>query len=180
MKQINKIKGFESIKDYYYITTCGKIISTNGKTKILKGRLKKNGYEFIGLSVVDGKQKKIYVHRLVASAFISNIENKPEVNHKNEIKTHNYVQNLEWVTKKENLNYGTRKQRQIESLKGKYIGEKNPMSKPMKYYETKPTQRSHFKTTCKNQGWNFEDFIEIDSGEKIGTHRKYYYIYKHI
>lgn len=62
-------------------------------------------------------------------------------------------------------------------------GKDNYNSKPMKYYETKGTRRGHFKTACKRQGWNFDDFIEVDSGERYverrGTHIKYYYIYKY-
>ena len=58
-------------------------------------------------------------------------------------------------------------------------------SETMEYYETKGIKRGHFKTICKRQGWNFDDFIEIDSGERYYTKdgrardKKYYYFYKY-
>lgn len=59
----------------------------------------------------DGKGKTLYVHRLVAEAYIPNPEEKTEVNHKSEVKTDNCINNLEWMTAKENSNYGTRNKR---------------------------------------------------------------------
>ena len=64
----------------------------------------------------NGKTKAEYVHRLVALAFIPNPDNKPQVNHKDENKQNNYVDNLEWATCKENVNYGTRSTRQSETI----------------------------------------------------------------
>ena len=45
-----------------------------------------------------------------------------------------------------------------------------------KHYETKSTKRADFKETCLRRGWEFKKFKEIDSSEKVGTNKKYYYI----
>lgn len=60
------------------------------------------GYRRITLTLESGKRYGIYVHRLVALLFILNVDDKPEVNHKNRNKADNRVENLEWVTKSEN------------------------------------------------------------------------------
>lgn len=79
----------------------------NDKTnKILSSRIQQ-GYKHVTLTI-NKKAKSCRVHRLVASAFIPNIENKPYVNHKDGIRSNNNVNNLEWVTPVENVQHAVR------------------------------------------------------------------------
>lgn len=108
------IKGYEGL---YKINNLGQVRSFHnyriGKINILKPRLKR-GYYTVGLRK-NGKRKWIGIHRLVAQAFIPNPNNYPCVNHKDENKINNIVENLEWCTIKYNNCYGTR----IEKIRRK-------------------------------------------------------------
>lgn len=102
------IEGFEEL---YHVSDYGRVKSLNyNHTKqehILKpSKTKKDGYLIVNL-YKDGKAKIKLVHRLVAEAFIDNPNNLPEVNHINEDKTDNRVQNLCWISPIDNINYGT-------------------------------------------------------------------------
>lgn len=66
-----------------------------------------NGYLRVTFTV-DKKKKKYNVHRLVAAAFIENPNNYPQINHKDENRGNNCVENLEWCTARYNINYGNR------------------------------------------------------------------------
>lgn len=96
-------KDIEFNPEVYEINEVGDV--RNKKTgRILKPRKNRNGYLQVILCK-DGKRKTFLVHRLVAIAFIPNPENKRTVNHKDENKTNNCVENLQWMTDKENTVY---------------------------------------------------------------------------
>lgn len=90
----------------YEISSFGRVRShKNGKVKILKERLNRDGYVQYSLSDKNHVMRTKRANRLVAEAFIPNPENKPTVNHKDGDKTNNMVDNLEWATKKEQMNH---------------------------------------------------------------------------
>lgn len=113
------ITGYE---DYYEVSNIGRVRSLervvsrkNGTTCTIHARLKnlgtdKDGYKKVLISK-NGINRCLFVHRLVAEAFIPNPDNLPQINHKDERQDNNVVNNLEWCTNKYNCNYGTRNMR---------------------------------------------------------------------
>ena len=102
------IDGYEGL---YQISNKGNVKSLKwGKERILRPGIDAYGYYQIILCN-DNVRKTFKLHRLVAQAFIPNLYNKPQVNHLDENKKNNCVDNLEWATAKENINYGTRNER---------------------------------------------------------------------
>lgn len=78
---------------------------------ILKPSISGAGYLSVLIIDSNGNRKQSYIHRLVAKAFIPNPYNLPQVNHKDEDKTNNQVDNLEWCTPLYNINYGNTRQK---------------------------------------------------------------------
>lgn len=104
------IKGFEG---KYAITSCGKVWSYK-RQKFLKPFKNNDGYYIIDLG---NKARDKRVHRLVAEAYIPNPLGLDTVNHKDECKTNNCVNNLEWMSSTDNIRYGTGSKRSAERRK---------------------------------------------------------------
>ena len=101
------IIGYENL---YKINNYGEVLSLRSN-KILKPNDNGIGYFIIQLCK-NGKRKNSLIHRLVAEHFLDNPNNLPEVNHKDEDKSNNFVNNLEWCKHKYNMNYKQLQKRQ--------------------------------------------------------------------
>lgn len=101
-------KDIENYEGIYQISSFGnirKVISKNGKTTYLTLKQRKHS-DYLGIDLSKNHIRKVFdIHRLVAKAFIPNPQEKPCVNHKDFNKHNNNVNNLEWVTLKENSQY---------------------------------------------------------------------------
>lgn len=133
------IEGYEGL---YQVSNLGRVkalektwicgwnnVTRHQEEKILKVNPNTKGYPSVCLSK-NSKTITYGIHILVARAFIPNPDNLPQVNHKDEDKTNNCADNLEWCTNKYNSNYGTRNQRI-----GKKLTNSN-LSKPICQYTT--------------------------------------------
>ena len=138
------IEGYEGL---YQVSNLGRVKSLSRidslgrkyKEKMLR-QSNSRGYLHICLSK-DNNRKGYQTHRLVAQAFVSNPKNKPQVNHIDEDKTNNQANNLNWMTSKENNDWGTRKSRAIKSSinnpKRDYLRLGKKFSKPIYYINEK-------------------------------------------
>jgi hypothetical protein len=169
------IIGYEG---YYQVSNFGNIKSLErivkhsigelATRKPMKKKFKRDrgGYDRVGL-YKNGKEISFSVHRIVAQAFIPNFKNKPEVNHINEIKTDNRVENLEWCTRVENVNHGTKIKRFIASKSIPVIGV-NIYSGIAIYYKS-------IKDTNKDSFINQNVWACCNGRKK--THKNYFWIY---
>ena len=159
-------------KDYeghYQVSNLGRVKSIKfGKEIILKQHINiKGGYYYVCL-LKNGKHKNYYVHRLVAEAFLPNTDNLPQVNHKDENKLNNSVDNLEWCTNEYNHNYGTINERISQS-----------QSKPVLQYDLNGNLIKEWKSIneCGRNGFNQGDICKCCNGKRK-TAKGFIWVYK--
>ena len=113
-KMVEQWRPIDGYEGYYLVSSMGRVIALpNSHHKaplLMKLKPERCGYLKIGLSM-NNKQKFLLVHRLVAKAFIPNPNDYPFINHIDENKKNNCVENLEWCTAKMNVNHGTARAR---------------------------------------------------------------------
>ena len=114
-------KDIAEYEGFYKINNIGEILNVR-TNRLLHQCVRKSGYKQVTLCKVDEdgyRTQRVYrVHRLVAQAFIPNPKNLPQINHKDENKSNNCVDNLEWCTAKYNINYGERNAKVSKALIG--------------------------------------------------------------
>ncbi len=106
-------KPINGYKELYEVSNKGRVRSLKTGKEMAR-RVGYDGYVRVSLTK-QGQQKQRFLHRLVATAFIENPYNLPEVNHKDEDKANNLPRNLEWCTHKYNSNYGSRLYRMAQT-----------------------------------------------------------------
>jgi len=120
---IERFKIFKIVGRDYIVSSKGRIINPNTGYE-LKGEINQWGYKryYFNNRTLNLTANK-FCHRIVAEAFIENPKNLIEVNHKDHNKLNNKVENLEWISKSDNLKYD------FEKGKRNHIGNDNPNSK---------------------------------------------------
>ena len=182
------VPGYEG---YYEASTLGNIKSVTREVNnsvgtfikpsvILKPSMQNNGYYRVVLTK-DKKHKYMLVHRIVALTFIDNPLNKPIVNHKDEDKHNNCVDNLEWFTKKENNNYNNRQYKIAAKNKSNGVYEQNAIKnrKPVLAVPVDPSKETitlKSVTDGKNYGFITSEISAVARGRKK-THYGYVFSY---
>lgn len=154
-KSVKGYEGYYEVDQFGRVFSVDRVISVNDngrqynkplKAKQMKQHMHTNGYKVVSLTK-DGKSKGLFVHRIVAEAFIENPNNLPMVNHKDEDRTNNFVENLEWCTVAYNNTYGNAQKKKAKKLKGVPHTEehKEKISSSLKrYYKQNPIMKVEY------------------------------------
>lgn len=135
MDNVEIWKDIPHYEGLYQVSNQGRVWSVR-KNRLMKQSPNAYGYLKVCLYNQYGKSRVETVHRLVALAFINQPTGCNVVNHLDENRLNNCVENLEWTTIKENVNYGTSRQRQAQKMKGHTVSEetRQKMSEARKKY----------------------------------------------
>lgn len=124
---------------YYEVDNCGRVyalnrvihVEDNGRSYdkhlaggIIKQHMHSGGYKIVPLTK-EGKTKIVFVHRIVAMAFLANPNKLPCINHKDEDKTNNFVENLEWCTYQYNNAYGSKPKKHSKRMSGRKLSDEH-------------------------------------------------------
>ena len=168
------IEGYEGLYEISNLGNVKSLVDSNGvaREKILKHIKARNGY--LKVDLCKNKTKKHFlVHRLVANAFLPNPQNLPCVNHKDEFRTNNSVENLEWCTHKYNINFGSCIERSAKSRRNDHN-----RSKQVYQYSKDFELIAVWKSTreCGRNGYKQCQVVACCNG-KIKSHKGYIWSY---
>lgn len=183
-----KISSIPLYKEFkkYSVSSLGRV--RNDELMIIfSGGHDKDGYPKVCLTTKDKNEisysKHIVVHRLVALAFIPNPDNLPQVNHKDEDKTNNCVENLEWCTAKYNSSYGNRTKNMANSQRGQLRpsvrGSKNGRSREIVQLTLDLKFIKSYGCSSQTKEFGFNPTCVNDCCRKVQkTHKGYKWMYK--
>lgn len=171
-------KPIEGYENFYEVSSEGRVrsvdrevVCSDGSKHFYKGQIKKQqmggGYLHTYLKK-NGTAKWFYTHRLVAKAFLPNPDNLPFINHKDEVKTNNVVDNLEWCDRSYNATYGTAIERRVEK-QSKKVYQYTLDNQLVKIWES-----AH---ECSRNGYSLAHVTACGRGERK-THKGFKWSYK--
>ena len=153
-----KVPEFEN---YYQVSNLGRVKSFHRDKTGRLCKFSKNHHGYLSVALIHNNKKKLVkVHRLVASVFLANPDNLPQINHKDEDVTNNAVNNLDWCTSEYNINYGNRNIKMAKTqskpvlqydLDFNFIKKWNSIKEAADYLNINRNGRGHITECCQGK-----------------------------